>query len=716
MIRQQIFIKIIYILLFYVLLNALLTIPVLAENNTIIIGVLLPLTGPDVSQLLHGLSLGVDQINEGGGIGGKPVTLLLRDTASGDIKTYAQDLINDPRIQVVIGPYSSDETFQIADDFVANKLVLVTPTASSDEIFRAYSNTGSIWQTITNDGKITSVMMQHMKLHNTQSIALLTPNSSYGKTFYDWIPFWAIETGISVYGIEEYASQQEIPNKVKNLIASNPDYLIFIHTGLNEEIDLVIQTLKKLNCPTKLYLVYPEIDDQGQLLKRIDSSSLIGSVMSGQWKLTTTSASIINLPENTLLIMGGKPDLSFIMEFEKKFDERPSGYAAQAYDSVLVSAEILARFMNNPKKSPQNAAQSILLNQTGEPLPRTIQGFQEAIFRIKKGESPIMTGATGPLTYNSKGTERATPWYGIYCISNGKVIDETLQYQDLTKSKEKSNINLSKERSPSEKMNQSSGDFWAVIGALSKDWKNYRHQADALTIYQYIKSQGVPDDHIILLIYDDILTDNQNEKKGEVYHEPGTYEVRKGASPDYTGDQVSKQTLLNILSGSRVSENSPVLASDANSTVLLYLSSHGIPGGTLLFRDGNESMSSYEFSSIIEKMANEKKFSQMLIILESCFSGATFAGVTTKNVTILTASASEETSKSAIYDSELGVWLSDEFTNELISLLQRKKTDATISSLYQELYQNVRSSHPSMKRDSFSQDYPSQMFFGWGVL
>ena len=129
-----------------------------------------------------------------------------------------------------------------------------------------------------------------------------------------------------------------------------------------------------------------------------------------------------------------------------------------------------------------------------------------------------------------------------------------------------------------------SSDFWAVIGAFSRDWTNYRHQADALTMYEFLKDRGVPDDHIILLVYDDIPSDKRNSKPGEVYHTPGEEEVRKRANPDYIGDQVNKQMLMDLLSGIPLHNEKPLLQSDKNSTVLIYLSSHGDPGGNLIFR------------------------------------------------------------------------------------------------------------------------------------
>jgi legumain len=256
------------------------------------------------------------------------------------------------------------------------------------------------------------------------------------------------------------------------------------------------------------------------------------------------------------------------------------------------------------------------------------------------------------------------------------------------------------------------GDYWAVIGALTRDWVNYRHQADALTMYTYLREKGVPDDHIILLVFDDIPQDRLNKKPGEVYHTPGEEEVRKQANPDYIGESVNKQMLIDILSGTGIKNDEPILRSNENSTVLIYLSSHGAPGGNLVLGDGDEQISAKEISTVLGNMAKNKRFGRMLVVLESCFSGVLASNVKTPGVLVLAASAEDETSKSTTYDSELSAWLSDEFTNELISLLRSSDRPFTLRHLYQQLYYNVRSSHPSITRGNESLDVPVHLFFG----
>lgn len=591
--------------------------------------------------------------------------------------------------------------------------MLISPTASSDEIYRAYAGTGSVWRTIANDGDITSAVMQHIAAHNGKRVALLTINSTYGKTFYDWIPYWAIENGITITGIEEFSIVEEIPDAIGRLISQDPDYLIFVHSGLPVEIGYAYLSLDAVNTTTCLYFIYPDVDEEGQIWERVDPGTLEFLLTTGLWKTGTVSTLSAKLPDNTLMLMSKPWDAAFSQEFNRVSNATRADFVPEAYDALLAGAAIMARFTAYPDKSPEHAARTILANGTGDPLKRSEDRFQSAFNQIMDGNIPVMTGVTGPLTFRSEGVDRTAPWFETYRIEGGAVVPDPILFQSriksdsvLAQSDSISNLSIPDE------MGLSTGDYWAVIGAFTRDWVNYRHQADALTMYTYLKEKGVPDDHIILLVFDDIPLDRQNPKPGEVYHTPGEEEVRRQANPDYIGENVNKQMLIDILTGTGIGDNEPLLRSNENSTVLVYISSHGAPGGDLVFGDGSELVSPEEVSAIIDTMAKKNRFGRMLLILESCFSGVTAAQVKTPGVLVLAASAEDETSKSATYDSELSCWLSDEFTKELISLLRSPEPPYTIRQLYQQIYYNVRSSHPSITRGNESLDMPVHLFFG----
>lgn len=75
-------------------------------------------------------------------------------------------------------------------------------------------------------------------------------------------------------------------------------------------------------------------------------------------------------------------------------------------------------------------------------------------------------------------------------------------------------------------------DNWAVIVAGSTGWSNYRHQADALNIYQVLRTAGYDDDHIVLIAEDDLANNVSNPDSGSVKRYDGV-ELHKDLKIDY---------------------------------------------------------------------------------------------------------------------------------------------------------------------------------------
>lgn len=82
------------------------------------------------------------------------------------------------------------------------------------------------------------------------------------------------------------------------------------------------------------------------------------------------------------------------------------------------------------------------------------------------------------------------------------------------------------------------GTIWAVLVAGSNGYYNYRHQADVCHSYQVLSSHGIPDENIVVLMYDDIAQSEENPTQGVIVNKPGGGDVYKGVPKDYVGEEV----------------------------------------------------------------------------------------------------------------------------------------------------------------------------------
>merc|ERR1719295_366127 len=96
------------------------------------------------------------------------------------------------------------------------------------------------------------------------------------------------------------------------------------------------------------------------------------------------------------------------------------------------------------------------------------------------------------------------------------------------------------------------GELWVLLVAGSNGWFNYRHQADVCHAYQIVHAHGVPDDHIIVMMYDDIAYNKENPTPGKIINHPNGTDVYHGVPKDYVCGSVRPDIFLQVLKGEKV--------------------------------------------------------------------------------------------------------------------------------------------------------------------
>lgn len=84
---------------------------------------------------------------------------------------------------------------------------------------------------------------------------------------------------------------------------------------------------------------------------------------------------------------------------------------------------------------------------------------------------------------------------------------------------------------------QSNLSGWPSRGP-STTWANYRHQADAFAMYQLLRQSGYDDDHIILIIEDNLASDPKNVYPGQIFIERTSAIDAGNALPTTTSAEV----------------------------------------------------------------------------------------------------------------------------------------------------------------------------------
>jgi branched-chain amino acid transport system substrate-binding protein len=209
-------------------------------QETIKVGILLPLSGPAAPigvNSLNGHKLAVEEINEAGGIqslGGKKLELVVADSG-GDPKvgmTQAERLITKDNVVAIMGAYQSSVTYpstQVAEQF---KIPYIVPSSYLDTITeRGFEYTFRLCLTSTLASREQISFLDRMgKLTGepVKTLGLIYENTDWGESAGETWRHYAEEYGFEVILDEKYqANSPSLRPVVSKINAAKPDALLF---------------------------------------------------------------------------------------------------------------------------------------------------------------------------------------------------------------------------------------------------------------------------------------------------------------------------------------------------------------------------------------------------------------------------------------------------------------------------------------------------------
>ncbi|KAJ4952769.1 hypothetical protein NE237_029601 [Protea cynaroides] len=172
------------------------------------------------------------------------------------------------------------------------------------------------------------------------------------------------------------------------------------------------------------------------------------------------------------------------------------------------------------------------------------------------------------------------------------------------------------------------GTRWAVLIAGSKDYMNYRHQADVCHAYQILRKGGLKDENIIVFMYDDIASHVNNPKPGVIINNPHGDDVYEGVPKDYTGNDVTINNFFAVLLGNKAAVtggSGKVVESGPNDHIFVYYSDHGGPG--VLGMPTGPNIFANDLIDVLKKKHASGTYKSLVFYLESCESGSIFEGL-----------------------------------------------------------------------------------------
>lgn len=349
---------------------------------------------------------------------------------------------------------------------------------------------------------------------------------------------------------------------------------------------------------------------------------------------------------------------------------------------------------------------ALVADKSGTPTNWTVDGMNKAFRLLAQGQNPNLNGATGKLQFDSKMHNtilQTTYWlwytngggdrYPLITFSthgdDGQVATlPTWEWQKQIREEFDPDI-IVNHNLPDVK------DYWTLVITPSTTWANYRHQADAFSMYQTLRHHGYDDDHIVL-----ICEDNPSTPGGPFGDDDN---VRKNAVVDYHFSDLQIDDIRKIILGDTDGGRLPhVLNTSAGSNVFIFWSGHGADGRGMCWSDGSGStvFTGERMRGILDELNDRDGYRRCMLAIETCFSGLVGEAITgLPDVIAITAANTVEPSKADVHNLDLGVFLSNAFSRAFrISIYNNP--EITLRDLFYNLARTTTGSHVKLYNDA----------------
>jgi branched-chain amino acid transport system substrate-binding protein len=309
---------------------SLLSAPAFAED-TIKVGAILAVTGP-ASNLgapeARTLEMLVGDINAKGGIIGKKVELIVKDTGGSPEKavSFAKQLIEEDKVFAIIGPSTSGETMAIKNLAEEGKTILLS-CAAAEVIVNPLGK--YVFKVAPKDSYAATKIFQQMKKMNISKIGVLSSNTGFGKAGKEQLEKLAPENGIRILISEVYdKSATDLTAEVTKLKAKGVQAIV--NWSIEPAQSIVIKNTRQAGLRVPIF--------QSHGFANIQYAQAAGIAAEG-----------VIFPASRIIVADLLPDkhpqksvvLAYKKAYETKYAEEVSTFGGHAYDALMILARAI---------------------------------------------------------------------------------------------------------------------------------------------------------------------------------------------------------------------------------------------------------------------------------------------------------------------------------------------------------------------------------------
>ena len=594
--------------------------------------------------------------------------LVFKSQDDSDFGQYLQQLAGDPGVAAIVGPTTSASATQMALELGKEGACvkpMITPSCTRVEYQRKFANVPYVWNLAESDiaqlevmlSGVASIYLSNRYPPELRPLILLCADDGDDESrnaYAEWFGFIAEEYGLNVERVCLYKDEADLRRYVRGMCGIDV-YSIGDRGLLFNPSD----TRMALAFDDEVGKIYDELRVPGTVffMPQVYCSDAFVSEQTAS-KATHATYQGVDLYAS--------PESGFHKAYHQRFGEELINGEAQFYDGLCLVAYAAALSLHSGQ--PLNDAILAVVDGRdgtgGSWLPADMsRNFQ----LLSEGITPDIDGVSSSWTFDEKTHASVCgSTFRRWRLYDGQFLTtEYLSTEGSRRTTSSKNMwDWTASHFQTFNADEGSGltypaldDRWALLVAGSKGWANYRFQADVFAMYQLLKQYGYDDDHIVLICEDDVARHANNPHQGELRISDTGANVYDAAAIDYHLNDLKPADIGAILQGRSSARLPKVLSPDADDNVLVFWSSHGVPGS--LDFGKNQSMDYAHMRGIIENTPHRK----LLMAVEACYSGGLGEACDgLPGCLFVTAANPYETSHADEWSEDVGVFLSNGFT------------------------------------------------------
>ena len=294
------------------------------------IGALLAVTGPASflgAPEARTLEMLVEELNAKGGVDGRKVELLVKDTGGNPEKaiSFARQLVEEDGVFAIVGPATSGETIAVKQVAEESKTILLSCAAAEVIVTPVLPH---VFKVAPKDSHAAELIFRQMKKMGVSRIGFLSSNTGFGKAGKEQVEKLAPAHGIVIAASEVYdKAATDLTADVTKLKAANVEAIL--NWSIEPAQSIVIKNARQVGMSVPIF--------QSHGFANVQYVKAAGAAAEG----VMFPASRIVVAESLGASDKQKPVVTaYKQAYESRFKEDVSTFGGHAYDAfgILVRA------------------------------------------------------------------------------------------------------------------------------------------------------------------------------------------------------------------------------------------------------------------------------------------------------------------------------------------------------------------------------------------